>query len=362
MRILHVAEALHPRWGGIAEGVYQQSKELVNRGHQVDVLSCEDDDVPRFQAAGIAHHRFTPLWRPWRYSPETSRWLKENINQYDHVILNGLWQHPLAAAGYVASKAKTKLWIMPHGMLDPWFQKSSKQKIIKKTYWHLIETKSVQYSQGLLFTTEAERELASQTYPIAAIAKHVIGYGIEDIATNSQVAPVQNNLLFMSRIHPKKGLDLAIQCINQDPSAALQIAGSGEESYESELRAMSKDNAIQWKGFVSGNEKITTILESDAMILPSHQENFGVIVAESLALSRPVLISNKVNIWREVLADGAGLVCEDTFEGVAQMVKEWCSMPEDEKAKRRVNARKCFEKNFTIKAHVDRLLNVLESS
>lgn len=361
MRILHVAEALHPKWGGIAEGVFQQSCELMRRGHSVEVFSCEEDDVPRFQKNGIKHHRTDPTWRPWRYSRETVNWFRSNAGNYDHIILNGLWQHPLAIAGKFARAQNIPLWLMPHGMLDPWFLRSAKQRAVKKVYWKLFESRSAGASQGLLFTTQAEMELAAASYPLDKCSKFVVGYGIEDVSAGANhLDGKPNHVIFMSRIHPKKGLDLLMRALQERNDIFVSIAGTGDEEYIQKLQKASQNLPVQWIGFVSGAQKIDEIQNAEAMILPSHQENFGVIVAESLALSRPVLISNKVNIWREVVQDEAGLVCDDTETGVREMLEKWQSLSCDDKGRMSRNARRCFEANFTIQAHVDRLLELME--
>ena len=98
---------------------------------------------------------------------------------------------------------------------------------------------------------------------------------------------------------------------------------------------------------------------ADAFVLPSHQENFGISVVEALANSVPVLISNRVNIWREVEADGAGIVDSDDVEGTLRLLQRWLDTPSTERGAMRHNARKCFEQRFEINRAVDSLLQIL---
>jgi glycosyltransferase involved in cell wall biosynthesis len=98
---------------------------------------------------------------------------------------------------------------------------------------------------------------------------------------------------------------------------------------------------------------------ADAFVLPSHQENFGIAVAEALACGRPVLISNKINIWREIEADGAGYVENDDLSGAINLLKRWLTTPETSRAEMRANARKCFTARFEIERATDSLLSVI---
>jgi glycosyltransferase involved in cell wall biosynthesis len=100
---------------------------------------------------------------------------------------------------------------------------------------------------------------------------------------------------------------------------------------------------------------------SDAFVLPSHQENFGIAVVEALACGLPVLISDKVNIWREVTADGAGFVAPDTIEGTARNLRRWFALDDTERARMRAQAAATFCSRFTVDAHTQRLLDVLEA-
>ncbi len=363
MKILHVAEALHPKWGGIAEGVFQQSVELQKRGINVEVLSCEIDDVPRFAEQNIPHHRFHPVGLKWRKNPETSQWLDKNIKRFDAVILNGLWMHPIFAAGQAARKHAVPYWIMTHGMLDPWFLRTLTGRLKKRIYWTLFEKHNFAGCKAILFTTEAEQQLARSNYPLQNIRSQVVGYGIQDPKTGPVPPGRPEELLFMSRIHPKKGLEMLFEAMGSIPEIRVKIAGTGDPAYESQLKTLAQHlgDRVTWLGFTSGSQKQQAFEDCGAMILPSHQENFGVVVVESLALHKPVLITDKVNIWNEVINDNAGLVSKDTTSSIITMLRSWLDLTPDDRLRMAENARQSFEKRFTISAHVDQLLSALES-
>uniref|UniRef100_A0A7V4LCQ9 Glycosyltransferase n=1 Tax=Desulfobacca acetoxidans TaxID=60893 RepID=A0A7V4LCQ9_9BACT len=116
-------------------------------------------------------------------------------------------------------------------------------------------------------------------------------------------------------------------------------------------RYQSADGVWHWAGGFGAAE---------VFILPSHQENFGIAVAEALACGVPVLISNKVNIWREIQADGAGLVDDDGLEGTERLIRRWFETPKTKKNRMRANAGRCFDARFEIRRAAESLASTLE--
>jgi glycosyltransferase involved in cell wall biosynthesis len=177
-----------------------------------------------------------------------------------------------------------------------------------------------------------------------AAREFVVGYGARDIegdpgaqkaAFLATVPEVRDRkiILFLSRIHPKKGVDLLIQAFARHATTHLEfdllIAGPDQTGWKSELQELAKKlgvaDRIFWPGMLSGDAKWGAFRAAEFFALPSQRENFGIVVAEAMALSRPLLIPNKVNIWREIEADGAGLVVDDDVEAIAAG-HEMCSL------------------------------------
>jgi glycosyltransferase involved in cell wall biosynthesis len=138
----------------------------------------------------------------------------------------------------------------------------------------------------------------------------------------------------MSRIHQKKGVDLLIDAFSKvaqrDPKLHLVIAGPDHHGLQADLERLSFKcgigERITWTGMVTGDVKWGAYRAAEVFVLPSHSENFGIVVAEALACGLPVLISDKVNIWREIEADGAGLVAEDTLIGTVSLLETWLDL------------------------------------
>jgi glycosyltransferase involved in cell wall biosynthesis len=115
-------------------------------------------------------------------------------------------------------------------------------------------------------------------------------------------------------------------------------------------------------GRITGDYKWGALHAADAFILPSHQENFGLSVVEALACKTPVLISDKVNIWREILEDRAGLVNSDDLEGTIRLLRGWLEMPDEFRSAMRISAMRCFLSRFEIEMAAQNLIEVIEDS
>ncbi|MES2775203.1 MAG: glycosyltransferase [Bacteroidota bacterium] len=387
MNILHVIGSMNPSTGGPCQGLRNSIPELEKMGVHREVVSLDDPGSSFIGRDTFPIHALGPGKGPWCYSAKLLPWLIENMDRFDAVIVNGLWLFH----SYAVQKAMTslrnrrkanqkipKLFIMPHGMLDPYFQKASgrKLKAIRNwIYWKLIESKIVNKADGLLFTCEEELRLARQPFkPYRPKMEINVSYGIAEppvFTPNMKKTFIDkcpalngdNYLLFLSRIHHKKGTDLllkAYKSIIEDPKNAsvkmpkLVIAGPGlETAYGEKLHKMVKDTpslkqSVFFPGMLTGDAKWGAFYGCDAFVLPSHQENFGIAVAESLACSKPVLISDQVNIWREIKDAGAGIVAKDSQEGTLELITKWMTLTMEQQQAMGVQAFEAYERSFSV--------------
>jgi glycosyltransferase involved in cell wall biosynthesis len=233
----------------------------------------------------------------------------------------------------------------------------------------------------VLLTTEDERLLARQSFWLYRANEAVVSLGTADpppekdgkqhAAFNAAFPKLNGKrfLLFLSRLDEKKGCRLLIEAFarvaEQDPDLLLVMAGPDSSGLKSNLEqfAASLDisDRIVWTGMITGTVKWGAFRAADAFVLTSHSENFGIVVAEALACGTPVLISKRVNIWREVIAANAGLAAEDRLENSASMLAEWINHGERSRAAMSEQARELFLKNFEIGVASHKTASVLES-
>jgi len=304
-------------------------------------------------------------------------WLRQHGGDYDRVIVNGIWQYLSFAAWRYYSGSSIPYFVFPHGMLDPWFKKTFPLKHLKKWfYWPWAEYRVLRDAAAVIFTSEEERLLARKSFWLYRAREKVSPLGIEASPASGNAKceffscypQLQNkkNFLFLGRLHPKKGCDILLEAfarIQSRDSISLIFAGPDQIGWEPELRRqverLNLSDRVIFTGMLKGEMKQGAFAAADAFVLPSHQENFGIAVVEALAAGVPVLISNRVNIWREIEADRAGFVESDNLDGTTRLLQRWIDTPELERQKIRQNARKCFDQRFEINRAVDSLLQIL---
>lgn len=388
---------MDPRSGGPCQGIRNSIKALKDHIDQREVVSFDDPGAEFLGQDPFTIYPLGPANNPWKYTPRLKPWLDKNLENYDVVIINGLWLY-LSFAVYQSlqklkrqqnrlSKKIPRVFIWPHGMLDPYFQKAPERKlkaIRNWLYWKLIERHVVNNANGLLFTCETEMRLARHTFSHYHPKKEInVGYGVEappplngemNSAFKEKCAGINDRpyLLFISRIHRKKGVDLLIKAyqsiLNTYPFGdvpVLVIAGPGlDTSYGQNMYKMvAKDPLLKknvfFPGMLQGIAKWGALYGCAAFVLPSHQENFGIAVVEALACSKPVLISNQVNIWMEILSGGAAIVANDTHEGTLKLINTWQLLSEEKKHIMAACALHTYVEKFSIGTTSKKFLDVI---
>jgi glycosyltransferase involved in cell wall biosynthesis len=380
MKILHVIDSVNPAHGGPIEGVKQRARVLVSWGHEV-TIACSDEPTDKWvREFEYPIYPLGPAKCSFRYASRLRPWLSNNFARFDAVVVNGIWQYHGLAVRQALRRKTVPYFVFPHGMLDPWFKKSFPLKHLKKcAYWRLGEYRVLRDAHEVLFTCEEERILAAQSFRPYRVRERVVNYGSggppesDPERANSflEAYPELEGMrivLFLSRIHPKKGCDIAIKAFasnaESQPNLRLVMAGPDQVGIVDELRELAHSDGVSerivWPGMLTGDLKWDAMRAADLFLLPSHQENFGIVVAEALACGTPVLISNKVNIWREVQAAEAGLVSHDTVEATTDMLQRWLAMQEAERRAFRQRARTLFLDRFEITKSAESLVDAIE--
>jgi glycosyltransferase involved in cell wall biosynthesis len=393
MRILHVIASVNPEGGGPIEAIISQGKIWVKMGHQREIASLDLPDDPWVKSCqvvtyplGFRSPAFRQLrrWVPWlsnKYSPNFVPWLKQNASRYDALVVNGLWNYGSLGARLARLAPRSVPYVVfPHGMLDPWFKGAYPIKhVVKQLLWWASEGALLRDAGAVIFTSDEERALARKAFVPYNVREAVVGNGVPDISgdPNEQISAFRQRtpwisdrrfLLFLSRIHPKKGCDLLIHAFSkiakQHPQLDLVMAGPDQVGWKQELQEMAVKtgaaNRIHWPGMLTGNAKWGAFRSCEAFILPSHQENFGMVVAEATASAKPVLITNKINIWRKIEKSGAGFVFPDTLDGVSWGINQFIQLSQDASHDMGRNARICFLNHFSVEQAAKNLLDVIE--
>ncbi|TAE28697.1 MAG: glycosyltransferase [Cytophagales bacterium] len=387
MKVLRLIGSMDPLTGGPCQGIRNSIAALTTLGVYNEVVCLDAPNANYLGADPFPIHTLGPSKSPWHYSAKLLPWLLEQLPKFDVLIVHGLWLYPSYAARQAQQKLKQQriknqdlkipcLFIMPHGMLDPWFQeaKTRQLKAIRNWfYWKLIEHKVVRDADGLLFTSETELQMARLPFkPYQPKQEVNVGYGIQEPPAYSQSMkeafrahhPDSNKtpyLLFISRIHEKKGVDLLLKAyagiVEQQPQRNfpnLVIAGPGLDTHFGEKlhQFASETPCLQQRvfftGMLTGLAKWGAFYGCEAFVLPSHQENFGIAVAEAMACGKPVLISNRVNIWREIESGGGGLVTDNILEGVEKLLLNWFNLDTQNREVMGKQARQIFSTNYAV--------------
>ncbi len=365
MRILQVIRTLDPEYGGPLAGVREASMEMVRQGHSAEILTLDAPGTAWARNAGVPVHSAGPSYGAYGYAPGLKSWLAKHAADYDAVIINGIWEYQSVGSWRALHGRAVPYFIYTHGMLDPWFQRHYPAKHIKKTiYWTLWEHRVLRDARAVLFTSEEERLLAPESFRPYSCVQRVVSYGT---ATPPRRGASQflekfphlrgkRILLFLGRLHVKKGCDLLLRAFakvqNRDERLHVVVAGPDKEGTLAQLQqivnAESLATRVTFTGPIFSDAKWGALQAADLFVLSSHSENFGVSVVEALGCGVPVSVSNKVNIWREIEQDGAGLICDDTVESTQHMLERWLAMSPDEAAQMRQNARRCFDQRYEI--------------
>jgi glycosyltransferase involved in cell wall biosynthesis len=364
-RLLHVVASFSPAAGGTSEGILKLSQSCAE---SVEVVCLDDPAVTYVQGQSFPVHALGPPQGSYRYTPRLRPWLRENLDRFDGVVIHGLWQwHSYGSYGLL--RHRTPYVVFPHGMLDPYFKRAFPLKHFKKqVYWLAREYRVLRDARAVCFTTPIERDSAVKTLWPQRWNSAVVSLGTSEPAG---VDAMQREVflgrypalrqrrffLFLSRIHSKKGCDLLLEAFARlapaHPDLDLVIAGPDEEGLRPQLESQAKrlglEARVHWTGMLEGDLKWGAFHAAEAFVLPSHQENFGIAVVEALACGVPVLISDKVNIWPDIVHDEAGLVNADTAEGTYRSMAALLAMSVEERLRMVSNGLDCFRARYEMK-------------
>ncbi|ACL66588.1 glycosyl transferase group 1 [Anaeromyxobacter dehalogenans 2CP-1] len=328
MRVLHVSGCYAPatEWGGVVTAVRGMLHALSSAGVEVELLTttqrsrAELPAIPsgRRDVDGVPVSYFRSVHRLGRafWAPGLGRALRARAPSFDLVHLHMLW----TAAGIVAARhcrARGIPYVVTlHGALNPWALRQ--RAFEKRVFLAAAERRNLRGAARLHFTTEAERDEAPpwvRTLPAVVVpdvvdAERFVGLGNADERAHSF------EVLLLSRIHAVKGFDLLVPAMRRvralEPRARLVVAGPDEGGHravvERQVAAAGLREAVTFTGLLDETGRARALARAALLVAPSHQENFGMSVAEAMSAGLPVIVSDRVNLAGDVQRAGAGEV------------------------------------------------------
>lgn len=343
MKVLHVISSIDLRAGGPATALAGLSVAQVAAGLDVRAISTftaneKTDLAERLVNEGVKTCVVGPVSGRLGNHPDLCHTLTEAIADCDIVHIHALWEEIQHQGARLCRAMRRPYIFRPCGMLDPWSLNQGKWK--KKIYMSLRLKRDLNGATAIHYTTDTERDLAK---PLGFVPRAIVepnGVHLDEFDVlpapgtfRSRFPELERRpyLIFLSRIHHKKGLDLLIPALAKLPQkeVMLVIAGPDAEGYGEQVRKMIAEhhleNRVIFAGMLYGAERVAALAEAELFCLPSYQENFGIAVVEALAAGRPVIISDQVNIYSDVLSAGVGGVVRCEIDALAGELSRWLS-------------------------------------
>lgn len=354
MRIGHVIPSIDIQTGGPARSSTHLIKSLIKceRSLRVDLFTfvSENPIINEFQNSRLSLNFCNK--NKLGFSNDLKRYLMNDSCD----ILHGhsIWGLSIHQMAVLARKLNKPYIISTRGMLEPWSLTQSFFK--KKLAMHLYQDKDIKYASCIHATAQSEAEnIRALGYynPIAVIPN---GINLDEYPHYSKEIKTKKKALFLSRIHVKKGIENLIDAWTLLDNKItknwhVEIIGNGELDYIISLRNKIKkvglETSIKVLDPVFGDDKIKAYQSADLFVLPTYSENFGIVIAEALASSLPV-ITTKGAPWKELNTNNCGDWIEIGLQPLKESLSKMLTKSEMELAQMGRNGRKLIEQNYSI--------------
>lgn len=379
MRILQIIPSISLVYGGPSQMVLGLSTALAAQGIDVTILTTNSNgdagqpplDVPLDQPVSqngyqIRYFRCAPF-RRYKFSLKLLQWLNQHAAEFDLAHIHALFSPVTTIAATIARANQLPYILRPLGTLDP--ADLEKKKQLKKIYVSLLEKRNIANAAALHFTSIEEAKV-SERFGLST-KDLVIPLGVNPPEHQQEKEQLVNYLqsqgieikhpmiLFMSRIEPKKGLDLLLPALEKLLEIGIKfqfiLAGANPQDPNYEAKILAKIAAsplakyTKITGFVTGKIKANLLQVADLFVLPSYYENFGIAVAEAMVAGTPVVISDRVYICQDVANAKAGWVSRCEIGDIAELIKS-ALQNQEERKQRGLNAKELARKNYSWEA------------
>lgn len=341
MNIVHSIQNLNFSSGGPVRAIIDLSTKLAEKGHRVKIITYEDSDAPESWRSNPQSNPCTvPLgtvhMNGLRATPHQKQLIADTIKGADVVHAHGIWQPVTKRVTSMTRAAGIPYILSLRGMLDDWSMEQRRTK--KKIYLALGGSKMLNSAAAIHSTAEGELAQSKKWFPKAPgiVIPNLLNLDPFETMPGKELArntfPMFDTgdpvLLYLSRIHYKKGIEHLIKAIKVLKDAGnphrLLIAGDGDKPYESMLKSLTKEldleSHVAFLGLVVGNEKISLYQAADLFVLPTSQENFGFVLYESLAAGTPLLTTKGVDTWPELQSQAQAVICDQQDKAIADSI------------------------------------------
>ena len=362
MKVLHYIPSIDEASGGV--GAYMQ---LLTRDLgalcELHVVTHPSENERKLE--GCTLHYISNRWLPWSSCKAEFVRLLEAVKP-DIVHVNCCWTPLCSRVTFWAKSRGYKVVYTPHGMLEPW--------ILSRHYWTrklpaiwLYQRRAIRWADRLHATAESEKKNLLRLGWNRRV--QVIGNCVD--VDGIRMKPDwrrKKRMLFLSRVHVKKGINFLIEAVaalkDELDGYVVKIAGPGEESYINELKELAKrlrvDDRVEFVGSVFGDRKFDLYREADVFVLPTHSENFGIVVTEALACGTPV-ITTKGTPWEELETCHCGWWTEIGSKPTVKALRDFLSLTEKELERMGQNGRRLVEERYSCQKIAKEFMNMYEA-
>ena len=387
MKILNICPSYHPafKYGGPIQSTYLLNKTLARKGISVSVLTTNAglegrEDIPinkwvNLEGVNVKYIKYCG-YEHYNFSLSYLFQTIKEVRKFDIIYIPAIWNFPVLIGSIASILSQKPFIISPRGSLyEETFKIKSKNK--KIFYYYLFAKHYIVKATAIHFTAAPEKEEFFSYFKLNN-KSFIIPNGIDlskfknlpdkgSFISKYPMLKGKKYILFLGRITPKKGLDIlvkAFKSLSQEyEDLHLIIAGPNNEGYEEKIKVLLKElkviEKVLFVGMLTGKEKISAFVDSEIFILPSYSENFGMAVIEAMACGVPVIISNKVGIYKEIDENKAGIVVDVTPESLYNGIKSLLS-DEGLKKETAMRGKRFVENYYNINRVADMMIKAYE--
>ena len=326
LSILHWMDLWWREIGGPIRSITDLAEAMRRRGHRITIATADDRDIPSDWRAGdgptvarLRHGRIGGLDLASRIR------MRELVEAADVVHLNGVWELSTSTIARIARAAGKPYVISPRGVLDDWSMSQGSLK--KRLYLSIIGARMLRGATRLHCTAAGEaaqvarRVSGSRTCVIPNLLR------LDSLLDLPRSESSEPRILFLARVHPKKGLDRlleAVATVEHDPKPILEVAGQGDAKEMSKIERLIADlgliERVRLHGHLDAAERLRLMSESWMMVLPTSQENFGNALFESLAAGLPLITSDDLDTSPELAESGGAMLVPRSPKAIAEAI------------------------------------------